>query len=436
VLRPTLTVIVGVGLAWGMVPSGAVGQSRDERVQSLVEDAVPVRTIDPLDDDFNDLEFLREILGSARVVLLGEQTHGDGATFLAKARLIAFLHREMEFDVLAFESGFYECEVAEERLREGEDAHTAIRRCVFGIWTESAEFQPTIDLIQASRGGDRPLRITGFDSQMTGSASRDFLMDDLRRVAADARASFEWEVHGEMLRNVVEDDFLAGAVPRPAEETRRAFQDAMLEFGREVEGSATENRAYWSQVIRSVAEHARGVWEMDDGQTSVASTNIRDRQMAENLLWHLDHTLAGRKVIVWAATLHNARNLHLVESEWPGATDLYGEVRVMGSHLEEALGQDLYSIGFIALEGAMGFPWTPPSPLLSGGPEALEAMLADAGFELAFVDLRTLSPSTEWLRLPVTSGPLGYVPMSAPWGRVLDGFVFTREMTPSRPRVQ
>ena len=44
---------------------------------------------------------------------LGESGHGVREFNLAKVRLIRFLHEEMGFDVLAFESGLFECWQAE-----------------------------------------------------------------------------------------------------------------------------------------------------------------------------------------------------------------------------------------------------------------------------------------------------------------------------------
>ena len=83
----------------------------DPRAQWLREHAVAVRTIDPslAEDDFADLRPLIGLIGDARVVGLGEPTHGDGAHFHAKTRLIRFLHEVMGFDVLVWESGMYDC---------------------------------------------------------------------------------------------------------------------------------------------------------------------------------------------------------------------------------------------------------------------------------------------------------------------------------------
>src|SRR5207247_514197 len=61
------------------------------KVEWLSRNLLSIRTIDPDDDDFADLTALKKAVGDARIVQLGEQSHGDGATYYAKERLIRFL---------------------------------------------------------------------------------------------------------------------------------------------------------------------------------------------------------------------------------------------------------------------------------------------------------------------------------------------------------
>src|ERR1041385_1753084 len=122
------------------------------RGRDLAEIARPIRSIDPrpADDDFADLQFLRAAIGDSRVVQLGEQSHGDGAVFLAKDRLIKFLHREMGFDVLVWESGMFDCREADRSLRKPEnDPEVAWREGVFGIWAATAQVKPLLEYIRA-----------------------------------------------------------------------------------------------------------------------------------------------------------------------------------------------------------------------------------------------------------------------------------------------
>lgn len=50
-----------------------------------------VRSINPTDTDLRDLEFLKAEIGPARVMMLGEPSHGEGIVFEAKIRLLRFL---------------------------------------------------------------------------------------------------------------------------------------------------------------------------------------------------------------------------------------------------------------------------------------------------------------------------------------------------------
>lgn len=64
-------------------------------IKDLREHVVDIRSIDPTDEDFSDLGCLASLIGNARIVQLGESTHGDGAAFAAKVRVVKFLHREL-----------------------------------------------------------------------------------------------------------------------------------------------------------------------------------------------------------------------------------------------------------------------------------------------------------------------------------------------------
>jgi len=91
----SLFLFVGEDLGGFLQTLGATDKTQETRIAYLKKHAIPVRSIDAEDGNFADLEPLREVIGSRRVVMLGESTHGDGATFAAKSRLIKFLHERM-----------------------------------------------------------------------------------------------------------------------------------------------------------------------------------------------------------------------------------------------------------------------------------------------------------------------------------------------------
>lgn len=56
----------------------------------IQENTIPIKSIDPNSTDYSDLEAIRNAIGNSKIVMLGEQDHGDAAAFLAKTRLIKY----------------------------------------------------------------------------------------------------------------------------------------------------------------------------------------------------------------------------------------------------------------------------------------------------------------------------------------------------------
>jgi erythromycin esterase len=76
--------------------------------QWLKDHHYPLRSI-VFDKDFSNLVFLKEQLAGQRIVQLGESSHGVREFNLLKVRLIKYMHKELGFNVLAFESGMLPC---------------------------------------------------------------------------------------------------------------------------------------------------------------------------------------------------------------------------------------------------------------------------------------------------------------------------------------
>src|SRR5688572_16096592 len=122
-------------------------------------------------DDFSDLRFLKPLLAGRRVVLLGESSHGVAEFNWIKARLVRFLHREMGFDVLAFESSLSECDVADKRIGTA-SPEEVMRACIFPVW-HSTETLGVFEYLDAQRKAGRRITLAGFDTQTSGSARPD-----------------------------------------------------------------------------------------------------------------------------------------------------------------------------------------------------------------------------------------------------------------------
>lgn len=203
-----------------------------ELVQLLRERAVPFRA-DAAPDDLSDLAPVAAALGDARVVLLGEQTHGDGGAFAFKARLARFLHLERGFDTLAFESDAEACARAWTTIREAPGdvvtARAAFADAVFDIWSETAQVDPLVRHLAASAGSARPLELVGFDGPddrrpgETRSAfmkrREELMAERLRALVVADRRLVGWAHSGHLLRRIRDVEAWVTGNWGPAEKT-------------------------------------------------------------------------------------------------------------------------------------------------------------------------------------------------------------------------
>jgi erythromycin esterase-like protein len=90
-----------------LLAASARAQSTFGPIQAYVKQHTqPIASIDPAFGDAADLAAIGEAIGQARVVMLGEQDHGDGVTMQAKTRLVKYLHEQKGFNVLVLEDDF------------------------------------------------------------------------------------------------------------------------------------------------------------------------------------------------------------------------------------------------------------------------------------------------------------------------------------------
>ena len=326
-------------------PPAERNEPPDARIAWLKKAAVAVRSIDPKDDDFADLRPLITAIGTARVVALGEQSHGDGATFLAKHRLIRFLHEKMGFDVLVWESGLFDC-----REVGG----------IFGIWSMSGQVMPVVEYATSTLKTPHRLEMAGMDCQFSTSAAIErfpraievfFDRIDPAAMSKTQRASLGPAIeeiaglHGgehsggsatPVVRQLL--DWLDGHAAQAA----RAHSQREIMFTRQV----LKNVLILEQLHRQPKD------------AGPAGDNLRDKAMGENLAWLAKEYYPDRKIIVWAASRHLMREGSGMK--WLEGTGSYAGIIATGDVARRLLGQDYYSVMFTAWRGKKGYPMSGP----------------------------------------------------------------------------
>ncbi len=430
VTRGCLAFFLFVGLAM------ATGQDRapalEERVAWLRQHSASLRKSGRVDDDFTDLEPVGAAIGGARMVLLGEASHGDGSTFLAKGRLVKFLHQRMAFDVLVWESGFYECAKAGDALAAGGSWRDAFDAALLPLWSKSRQCRPVMEYVHATQLTDRPIALVGMswyvfaESALFDDVIAFFEAVDPALPTADQRlalASLKKSREGAGTRG-----FPKSAVMPP----ELVHVQAMIDLiGRDPEGKLRRKHgARRVGFMRMALENLKGHTLFFNRPLSRggADDNPIGSLEGRSALFLARDYFPKRKLIVWAHNGHLARGSS--QREDPRAKFRFNETISAGRHIHDALGDAVYSIMFIAYGGTTGIWWDDPRELSSPPEGSLEHLMHRAGLNCAFVDLRRL-PQDHWLRSRLIARPIAHEPMRADWSRVYDGVFFIDTMTPS-----
>jgi protein-L-isoaspartate(D-aspartate) O-methyltransferase len=346
---------------------------------------------EPFDDiESADLASLLKRIGDARVVLLGEATHGTSEFYRMRASITRELIVRKRFNIVAIEADWPDAARIDQYVRHFErpaQDWTAFARFPTWMW-RNQEMRPLVDWL---REHNRPLsagsRVAfyGLDlySMFTSiSAILGYLDDVDPETAAIAR-------HRYACLTPWESD--------PATYGYAALTNSYRSCEREVVKMLRELLAARITLVPSDGEryfdavqNARLVEQAERYYRLMyygghASWNLRDTHMFETLERTLESRGNASKAIVWA---HNS---HVGDAS---ATELgaRGEINI-GELCRRRFGRDLYAIGFGTDRGtvAAASDWGGPMEMKAVRPahaESYERLCHDAGVSSFLLDLR------------------------------------------------
>ncbi|MEU5103255.1 erythromycin esterase family protein [Streptomyces sp. NPDC021354] len=363
--------------------------------------AVPLTHLDreaPLDD----LEPLRDIIGDARVVAIGENSHFISEFALLRERILRFLVERCGFTVLAFEYGFSEG-FPLDAWAQGEGADDDLSAHLAGAIPVGVG-GPLRWMRGHNRTASPSVRFAGVDIPAAGGSLLPALApvaDYLRHIDPETLPAVETAMR-------IAEPFAGGSAADAAPAWARlatAEQDALsatltrllIRF-RALEPlyvSRGDQQSYDIALRRlEGACHGdytfRAMAGLFAGTGLTADTSARDVYMAESVLWHLKRFEPGTRVVLVA---HNA---HIQKTPVSFNGHLTG--LPMGHHLRRALGDEYVALGLTSTTGHTAdmrrdenarFGFTIDATALEP-PErgSIEAAFADAGLGLSIADLQ------------------------------------------------
>ena len=370
-------------------------------------------------ENFSNYSELDFILKDVEIVLLGEQSHGDATTYDTKIKIIKYLHQKLGFDLLAFESGFYDCDKAWQMIEEGEKVRDAMGKSIFHLWSTTKELKPLANYLEKTKESENPLKLCGFDNQLTGKYSTGYFIDDFSKYIKEINPSIletkKWEHFSKSIDLLTTYDFKKLKKNQPEQDL--AF---ILNLITEVSNTESNPKSeFWIQTLKSTHAYLSDM---------SMKTDFRDKQMAENLIW-IKEKYPNKKIICWGATSHFLYNSELVRMKSPfvkiSGGNYYKKQSMMGGYIKDKFQEKVYTIGFVAYQGEYGLFRRGKIKIPKNG--TLEFLLGQSKYDNFLLPLNNLNLDG------YQSRPLGNLYMKNNITEVMDAVIFNRHM--KRPRL-
>jgi len=369
----------------------------------------------------NNPKALKDIIGDAEIVLLGEQSHGDGTVFKTKGQLIRFLHDQMNFDVLVFESSLYLAEKSFQNSLVSNNPIRDLRGSTYPHWSWTNEVQPLIQYINTSAKSENPLIVSGMDYQEISKIDRNDFPVELYLTLKKLNIGF-------IDQNEQNDYFTfysylaayLNNLPKDIQETdlialSNKFIKTSQRFLSQLENQSSTDIDLLKQVLKNKVAVTPVLISRKYTDNNF-SMNTRDSIMADNIIWLKEKRYPGKKIIVWAASRHIARNYHTAPE------------KSTGDYLFEKYKGKIYSIAFMTNYGNWGTIGMKKDKVIPPAKEnTLENLFSKTGKQNFFLNIRNLNKSS-WLLTEQVARPFGYMEESKVWPHYFDGIIFNNEM--------
>ena len=137
----------------------------DDVTDWIKANSIPLSTVEA-GHGFEDMQPLMKIVGEARIVALGEATHGSREFFQLKHRMLEFLATEMGFTIFSIEANMPESYRLNEYVLTGKgDPKQLLSGLYFWTWNTEEVLAMIEWMREFNKSGKGRIEFTGFDMQ-------------------------------------------------------------------------------------------------------------------------------------------------------------------------------------------------------------------------------------------------------------------------------
>lgn len=290
-----------------------------QEVTALKKYVYPLSSFEPNYNNNSDLNILSNLIGSSKVVALGESTHGSSEIYKMKDRLIRYLAEKENFDIFSIEAQMQQSYLVENYTNGNSTLKEAMKN--LGYWTwKTKEMASLLNWMKDFNKDKKKISFTGFDMQSVSEPIKQLratFKDDKELQNKFDKLSHKIQEFLEENKNIRRNYILT-------DDQSKTIYPILSEIKSKITSAnnLTESEKKWQNQNLRIIE-----------QILEKTIITRDKFMAENFMW-IKNNNPNSKFIVWA---HNG---HINKDKLR-----------MGGILDEKLKNNYITFGFAFFDG-------------------------------------------------------------------------------------
>ncbi|HCL05458.1 MAG TPA: hypothetical protein DHW64_05620 [Chitinophagaceae bacterium] len=389
--------------------------------QLLIPD---MKIFDAKNQTVSNLDYIGKAISDSRVVILGEQDHGDASSMQAKAKLVQYLVEKKGFSVLLWEDDFF----AFNQMSSNTNQYSidSFKSIVSPFWSASTAMQNFWNYLSENARTNKPLRMDGYAIAFRSAYAKRNLRTHLEALLKTRELSLENSGDKNWFLSMV-DSLLFNYNNKVEKTEQEKFYSWCDRLKTELRKNKKTANAVDEQLIYNIRATAEYTWLRE----------YRVKHMAANAYWLLQNRYKNKKVIIWTANYHAIRDYGKAVENHPTSGPMYRNafdkdtVKSFTQLLLEKGQESIYSLACISLSGT----YTPRAWVSMDNPvekivvpeHSIENILNKQTSSSLFIDLRTL-PTDHLLQSPWYMTPVLHTrSLISQWAYVFDGILFIKE---------
>ncbi|PKP00981.1 MAG: hypothetical protein CVU11_16560 [Bacteroidetes bacterium HGW-Bacteroidetes-6] len=365
-------------------------------------------------DNFINFSKVVSAIGTSDIVVISESDHGDYSAIRSRKLLMEYLHEFCGFNVLITEYSFFPMEFVVNKYGE-KDMFCNYRKITPEnyYWEYLPELFNWVDRLGFN--GENPFRLSGCDIGYY-KYNIEVIDSAIKLINKELLESKKYKWFTDYYLTLKQEPFNQ---KKKEEKVFCQYCDYLIDFFRMNDPNSID-----IQYLRNIKATVM-YYFLSKNLNNIRSTrmmNLREKQMAENIIWLIEHKFKGQKIIVSISSFHSMRNLSSISSK-----QIQKRYSV-GQYLWNYFGDRIYSIACIGYNGRTGRAIDSYNIIDGKRQMYVESQFHNAGYKQAFVDFRSLSNNDPFYMDALYNLP-NY--QFAVWNEVFDGIIFNDSIYPA-----